>query len=68
MFTLVVDDFGIKFNSLDYVFHLKNALEIKYTVTLDLTGSSYVGVLLNWNYTDRKVMYSMPGYILKLLK
>ena len=67
-FTLIVDNFGIKFNSLDHIFHLKNALEIKYTITLDLTGSSYIGVSLNWNYTNREVTYSMLGYILKLLK
>ena len=68
MFTLIVDDFGIKFNSLDHVFHLKNALGIKYTVTLDLIGSLYVDVSLNWNYTNREVTCLMLGYIPKLLK
>ena len=30
IFTLVVDDFGIKYQSLDHLYHLKEALETKY--------------------------------------
>jgi len=46
-FTLVVDDFGIKHLALQDVLHLKQALETKYTVTVDYTGNLYVGVSLN---------------------
>jgi len=66
-FTLVVDDFGIKHLELDDVLHLKAALETKYTVTVDYSGSLYIGVSLDWNYIDRNVTCSMPGYIPKLL-
>ena len=67
-FTLVVDDFGIKYNSIDHLHHLNSALETKYTVTLDITGSLYIGVSLKWNYQAREVTCSIPGYIPKLLE
>ena len=66
-FTLVVDDFGIKHMSIQDVLHLKQALESKYTVTVDYSGSLYIGVSLNWKYAKREVTCSMPGYIPKLL-
>ena len=64
----MVDDFGIKYQSLDHLYHLKEALETKYTVTLDITGSLYIGVSLAWNYPAKEVTCSMPGYIPKLLE
>ena len=50
------------------VLHLKQALETKYTVTVDYSGSLYIGVSLNWNYNQREVTCSMPGCIPKLLQ
>jgi len=67
-FTLVVDDFGIKYNSLHHLHHLKAALETKYSVTLDMSGSLYIGVSLKWNYLAKEVTCSMPDYIPKLLE
>jgi len=63
----VVDDFGIKHLAIKDVEHLKAVLETKYTVTVDYSGSLYVGVSLNWDYRRREVTCSMPGYIPKLL-
>ena len=38
-FTLIVDDFGTKYNALDHLHHLKVVLETKHAVTLDITRS-----------------------------
>ena len=67
-FTLVVDDFGLKHLSMQDAMHLKQALETKYAVTIDYSSSLYIGVSLNWNYIQREVKCSMPGYVPKLLQ
>ena len=45
-FTLVVDDFGIKFQGDEHANHLKTTLEQWYDVTVDWKGSKYVGINL----------------------
>lgn len=66
-FCLCVDDFGIKSFSLDDTNHLLNALLSTYKISVDLTGSNYCGLKLNWDYYKGFVNISMPGYISKLL-
>jgi hypothetical protein len=46
-FTLVVDDFGIKYTNRDDAIHLLTALEELYTVTTDWTGSLYLAMTLS---------------------
>jgi polysaccharide deacetylase 2 family uncharacterized protein YibQ len=41
-FTLVVDDFGVKYTRQEDVEHLKSVIEQDYTVTADWTGNQYV--------------------------
>ena len=66
-FTLAVDDFGIKyFNDADLE-HLLDALRSSYTISVDRTGSQYCGLAINWNYEEKYVDISMPGYIHKAL-
>lgn len=67
-FTLVVDDFGVKYTNIGDANHLINALEKFYEITIDWTGSKYIGLTLNWDYENRKVHLSMPGYIQKALE
>lgn len=43
--------------------HLVNALKSEYKCTLDLTGSLYCGVTLDWDYEHCHVDASMPGYV-----
>jgi hypothetical protein len=62
-FTLVVDDFGVKYVGKQQAEHLKNALEETYTVSTDWTGGLYCGIALTWDYRKRSVKLSMPGYI-----
>lgn len=63
VFSLVVDDFGIRYTREDDVNHLLQALETKYKITTDWSGTSYCGLTLAWDYANRAVTLSMPGYI-----
>ena len=67
-FTLVVDDFGVKYTNIESLNHLINALKSKYEITTNITGNLYIGVTLKWNYTDSEVNCSMPGYLPRLLQ
>jgi hypothetical protein len=67
-FSLVVDDFGIKYTNRDDAIHLLTALEEIYTVTTDWTGSLYLAMILNWDYIHSTVDISMPGYVAKSLE
>ncbi len=49
-FTLVVDDFGVKYTQQEDVEHLKSVIERDYTVTADWTGNRYIGITLDWDY------------------
>eukprot|EP00536_Pseudo-nitzschia_multiseries_P014224 jgi/Psemu1/214116/e_gw1.673.25.1 len=67
-FTLVVDDFGIKYTQQEDVDHLVKAVGTKYTFKVDWSGKQYVGVHLNWDYDKREVKLSMDGYMVQALK
>jgi hypothetical protein len=67
-FCLIVDDFGIKVMDIADFHHLKMALKEYYKVAIDWMGSLFCGVKLTWDYKQRHVDCSMPGYIDKALK
>jgi hypothetical protein len=62
-FTLVVDDFGVQYVGAEHAHHLIAALETDYTVSKDWTGGLYCGITLHWDYANKYVDLSMPGYI-----
>ena len=62
-FTLVVDDFGIKYVGNQHAQHLIDTLSTYYTVETDWSGGLYCGIQLDWNYTHRYVDLSMPKYV-----
>jgi hypothetical protein len=66
-FTLAVDDFGIKYFCKADADHLFSALHDRYALTKDWTGTSYLGLTLDWNYTAGYVDISMPHYVPKAL-
>ena len=66
-FTLAVDDFGIKYFGKANADHLFAALATKYTITIDWTGSSYLGFKIDWDYPAGHVDISMPSYVPKAL-
>lgn len=67
-FTLVVDDFGIKITNKPDAEHLLNALRDLYTISVDWAGGLYCGLTLQWDYLNRLVDISMPGYIHQALQ
>ena len=67
-FSLVVDDFGIKYTHKKDILNFINILQQEYTITKDWSGTKYIGLTLEWNYKRGYVDLSMPGYIERALK
>ena len=66
-FSLVVDDFGVKYVGKEHADHLIKTLEGHYDkISVDWEGKLYCGITLEWNYSERFLDISMPGYIDKL--
>jgi hypothetical protein len=62
-FTLVVNEFGRTYVGEKHVDHLLNALKQHYEVTEDWEGKFHCGILVTWDYNNKTVDLSMPGYI-----
>ena len=67
-FTLVVDDFGVKYIRKADAEHLLKVLKENYQTTEDWSGRKYIGLTIDWDYKSQKVHLSMPGYVVKSLK
>ena len=66
-FTLVVDDFLIKYTDDRDLEHLQETIGAHYKFKVDLTAHQYVGINLKWNYNKRTVRLSMDGYVRQAL-
>jgi hypothetical protein len=66
-FTLVVDDFAVKYVGKQHAEHLRNALLRTYELTTDWTATVYSGMTLQWDYNKRTCDISMPGYVINVL-
>jgi hypothetical protein len=66
-FTLVVDDFTVKYVGTQHAEHLRNALLQTYELTTDWTATVYSGITLKWDYSKRTCDISMPGYVSNVL-
>ncbi len=62
-FTLVVDNYGMKYINKNNVDHLTSVLKQDYKIDTNWEGTQYLGLALNWDYGKRKVHLSMPSYI-----
>jgi hypothetical protein len=62
-FSLVVDDFGLNNVSREHAEHLMTCIKKKYNISSDWNGTDYCGLTLEWDYKNRTVDLSMPGYI-----
>jgi hypothetical protein len=51
-FTMVVDDFGVKYVSKDDVNHLITSIKMDYTITKDWLGDLYCGIQLDWDFHE----------------
>ena len=67
-FTLIVDDFGVKFNGIKNTMHLIEALKKYYQIEIDWTGSRYGGISLDWDYKNKHVDIQLPKYTQKKLE
>ena len=67
-FTLVVDDFGVKYNGKEHAEHLEAVLKQHYPVKTEWDGKRYIGIFLDWDYNKQQVHLSIPGYKAKALK
>ena len=67
-FCFCVDDFGVKYTRQEDTEYLLNIFKLKCKMTCNWTGSSYCGLTLKWDFINKHVDISMPGYIEKLLK
>lgn len=67
-FTLVVDDFAVKYALQNDADHLIATLRLLYTIKIDWTGCKYLGYTIKFNDTTQSVSLSMPDYIPKMLE
>jgi hypothetical protein len=67
-FTVVVDNFGVKYIYKDDVNHLVASIKATYTLTKDWSGDLYCGIMLSWDYINQTVDILMPGYTKKKLQ
>ena len=58
-----MDDFGVKYIGEDDKNHLIKALQETYEITIDEQGKVFCGIHLNWDYKNKTVDLSMPGYV-----
>jgi hypothetical protein len=66
-FSLIVDDFAVKYMGKHHEDHLRDYLLRSYEITNDLEGKIYSGMSLKWDYKNRTCNISMPGYISNVL-
>jgi hypothetical protein len=67
-FTLVVDDFGVKYKGAENADYLLTSLQSLYEVTVDWSGSRYLGMHINRDRLNNTISISMPDYVLQALK
>jgi hypothetical protein len=69
-FTLVVDDFGVSYESIADAQRLIDVLEQVYPMKVDWSGSSYLGLTIadTGSGTDRTMSISMPSYVPNALR
>ena len=63
LFSLVVDDFGVKYIGKENADHLIQALQNLYTISIDCTGSLFCRLAIDWDYAARTCNISMPKYL-----
>ena len=58
----MVDDFGIKYVGKEDADNLIQTLKGHYEISMDWNGRRYIGLTPQWDYRNRLVHLSMPGY------
>jgi hypothetical protein len=66
-FTLVIDDFGVKYVGEENTQHLLDTMRQFYKCSCDWDGKQYCGLTIKRDYNGQKVHLSMPHYVNKAL-
>jgi hypothetical protein len=66
-FSLILDDFAVKYVGKHHADHLRNALLQSYELTTDWEGKVYSGMSFKCDYKNRTCDISMPGYVSNVL-
>lgn len=67
-FTLIVDDFLIKYQNRSEAEHLLDTLRKKYRITVDWEARKYNGINIDFNREARTCTLSCPGYVQQALQ
>lgn len=67
-FSLVVDDFGIKYTKKEDLQHFITSMEEIYELKVDWTGSQYLGFKIKFAADRNSVALSLPGYVAKAVE
>ena len=62
-----MNNFGVKYVGRDHAEHLIKTVKKHYEIATDWDGDLYCGIKLDWNYDQRYLDISMPGYVKRLL-
>ena len=60
-FTLIADDFGLKYGGKDHADHLIKCIKENYYIAEDWEGKRYLRLTFDWNYDTRSVHLYMPN-------
>jgi hypothetical protein len=67
-FSLIVDDFGVKYIREEHAKYLLQMVQKYYTCLFKKEGERYCGLTIKWDYVGKKVHLLMPSYVKKALK
>ncbi len=67
-FTLVVDNFGVKYVGEEHAQHLLKMVQKYYKCSFEAEGERYCGLTIKWDYASRKVHLLIPEYVTNALK
>jgi hypothetical protein len=67
-FSLIVDDFGVKYIREEHAQHLLQMVKKYYTCSFKKEGERYCGLTIKWDYISKKVHLPIPTYVEKALK
>ncbi len=67
-FSLIVDDFGVKYIGEEHAQHLIQMVQQYYKCSFEPEGERYCGLTIKWDHPGKKVHISMPLFLENALK
>ena len=62
-FTLCADDFRVKYMGREHAEHQLQVHKARYKCAIDWDGKKYLGMDIDWDYEQKKVLASMLKYV-----